>query len=84
MRLDEPRIDPLHEDTWTDHDRLLIRATDELKNDTFMSDETWNGLKQNYSDQQMMDLVFTCGQYVMVSMALNSFGVPLDEGLEGF
>jgi hypothetical protein len=31
-----------------------------------------------------MDLVFTVGQYVLVCMALNTFEVPLDEGLEGF
>ena len=29
----------------------------------------------------MMDLVFTVGEYNLVSMALNSFGVQLDEGL---
>ena len=29
----------------------------------------------------MMDLVFTVGQYNLVSMALNSFGVQLDEDL---
>jgi len=32
----------------------------------------------------MMDLVFAVGQYNLVSMALNSFGVQLDPGLEGF
>jgi hypothetical protein len=32
----------------------------------------------------MMDLVFTVGQYNMVSMALNSFGVQLDDYIEGF
>jgi len=31
-----------------------------------------------------MDVVFTVGQYNLVSMALNSFGVQLDEGLKGF
>ena len=31
-----------------------------------------------------MDLVFTCGQYNMVSMALNSFGVQLDPDISGF
>jgi hypothetical protein len=31
-----------------------------------------------------MDIVFTVGQYVLVSTALNTFQVPLDEGLEGF
>ena len=31
-----------------------------------------------------MDLVFTVGQYNLVSMALNSFGVQLDEGISGW
>ena len=69
---------------WNEHESLLIRATDELHKDAFISDETWSGLAKNYSDQQMMDLVFTCGQYNLVSMALNSFGVQLDDDIEGF
>jgi hypothetical protein len=32
----------------------------------------------------MMDLVFTVGQYNLVSMALNSFGVQPDAGLPGW
>ncbi|MFT6117818.1 MAG: alkylhydroperoxidase family enzyme, partial [Candidatus Azotimanducaceae bacterium] len=63
---------------WNTHDALLLRAADELHQDAFIKDATWQGLKQTFSDQQMMDLVFTCGQYTMVSMALNSFGVQLD------
>ncbi len=69
---------------WSTHDALLIRAADELHNDAFISDETWQGLKADFTDQQMMDLVFTCGQYTMVSMALNSFGVQLDPDIKGF
>ena len=69
---------------WSEHEAHIIRAADELKNDAFISDATWNGLKQTYSDEQMMDLVFTCGQYNMVSMALNSFGVQLDPDITGF
>ena len=69
---------------WSDHEALLIKAADELHGDAFISDETWAGLTKTYNDQQMMDLVFTCGQYNMVSMALNSFGVQLDDDIEGF
>lgn len=69
---------------WSKHEALIIRATDELKDDACISDETWNGLKQTYSDEQMMDLVFTVGQYNLVSMALNSFGVQLDDDIKGF
>lgn len=69
---------------WSDTDKFLLAATDELHGDAFISDDTWAGLTKTFSDQQMMDLVFTCGQYNLVSMALNSFGVQLDEDLEGF
>jgi hypothetical protein len=31
-----------------------------------------------------MDLIFTAGQYKLVSMVLNSLGVQLEEGFEGF
>jgi 4-carboxymuconolactone decarboxylase len=67
-----------------EHDRLLLKAVDELHADAFISDTTWNTLAKRYDTRQMMDLVFTVGQYNLVSMALNSFGVQLDEGLEGF
>ena len=65
-------------------DRLLLQATDELHADAHVSDATWQALSEHYSTQQMMDLVFTVGQYNLVSMALNSFGVQLDEGLPGW
>ena len=61
--------------------RLLLLATDELHADAHISDGTWQGLAEHFNQQQMMDLVFTVGQYNLVSMALNSFGVQLDKGV---
>jgi len=69
---------------WSEFDRALIRATDELHGDSFIKDETWEVLRSRYSTQQMMDLVFTVGEYNLVSMALNSFGVQLDRNRYGF
>jgi 4-carboxymuconolactone decarboxylase len=66
------------------HEALLLRAADELHADAFISDATWEGLSRHYHTQQLMDIVFTVGQYTLVSMALNSFGVQLDRGLHGF
>ena len=34
--------------------------------------------------QEMIDVIFAVGQYHVVSMALNSLGVQLDEGVRGF
>lgn len=70
-------------EAWSDHERLVLEATDELHGDAFISDGTWAGLAKTYSPQQMMDLVFTVGQYNLVSMALNSFGVQADPEIEG-
>ena len=65
---------------WSAADAALIRATDELHAQQFITDATWNELGAHFSDKQRMDVVFTCAQYTQVSMILNSFGVQLDEG----
>lgn len=68
---------------WSELDVLLLRATDELHSDAFVSDPTWKGLASHLSTQQLMDLVFAVGQYNLVSMVLNTLGVQLDEGVTG-
>jgi 4-carboxymuconolactone decarboxylase len=70
--------------TFSEKERLLLKAAEELHADAFISDATWQGLSRYYETQQLMDIVFTVGQYALVSMALNSFGVQLDSGLKGF
>jgi 4-carboxymuconolactone decarboxylase len=61
-------------------ERALLRATDELHEDAFVSDATWAALTEHYDVQQVLDLIFTVGQYHLVSMALNSLGVQLESG----
>jgi 4-carboxymuconolactone decarboxylase len=68
---------------WNEHEAALIQATDDLHLNSVVSDATWATLSKTYSTEQMMDVVFTIGQYNMVSWALNSFGVPLDDFLPG-
>lgn len=65
---------------WSPADAALIRATDELHDDQFVSPPTWTALREHFSEKQAMDVVFTAGQYTQVSMLLNTFGVQLDEG----
>ncbi len=66
---------------WADKERLLLIATDELRNDAFISNATWQSLSEHYNTEQLMDIVFTAGQYNLVSMALNTLGVQLDSGM---
>jgi 4-carboxymuconolactone decarboxylase len=68
---------------WNRHDAALVQAADDLFDNSVVSDDTWKVLAETYNTQQMMDLVFSIGQYNLVSWALNSFGVPLDDFLPG-
>ena len=68
---------------WSDAERALLQATDELHQDSFVSDATWAALAKHFETQQLLDLIFTVGQYHMVSMALNTLGVQLEEGAIG-
>jgi len=64
---------------WSDLDRAMLRATDELTTDHFVTDATWAALAP-LGDKGRMDLVMTVGQYTQVSMILNSFGVQVEDG----
>lgn len=69
---------------WSDGDRALLTAVDELHADAMIGDETYRSLVAIWSTEQLMDFVFAVGQYQLVSMVLNTFGVQLDPGIPGF
>lgn len=69
---------------WSELESALLKAVDELHAHAFVGDATWKLLAEQYSTEQVIDLIFTVGQYHTVSMALNSLGVQLEEGFNGF
>lgn len=68
---------------WSDAERALLRATDELLDDAFVTDATWEALRRHFPVEQVLDLIFAVGQYDLVSMALNTLGVQPEPGVEG-
>jgi 4-carboxymuconolactone decarboxylase len=66
---------------WSEKDAAILAAADELHEDSRISDATWATLTGHLSSEQMLDLVFAIGNYHLVSFALNSCGVQLDEGI---
>ncbi len=69
---------------WDQSDGALLRAVDELLMDAFISDATWQMLSERFDTRQLIDIVFTVGQYHLIAMAMNTLGVQLDDGVEGF
>jgi alkylhydroperoxidase family enzyme len=67
---------------WTELDRAMLSAVDELIGAGEIGDETWGLLAAELDEQQLMDLVFTVGAYEILAMAFRSFGVELDDDLE--
>jgi 4-carboxymuconolactone decarboxylase len=68
---------------WDPFEACLLRAADELHDDQCLTDATYAELAERYDEKQMLDLVFTVGQYHLVSMALNSMRVERDDGVTG-
>ena len=63
---------------WSEEQRLLLRAADELHQTYFIADGTWEALKAHLTEEQMMDLVYVVGHYTQVCMILNTFGVQVE------
>ena len=69
---------------WDTFEATLLLAVDELYIDSFITDATWQKLAVKYNEHQLIDLVFTVGQYNLVSMVLNTLGIQLEDGIDGF
>lgn len=66
---------------WDELDRAMLRAVDELLDDNMVTDATWAALAGHLDVHQLMDLVFTVGQYNKLAMAFRSFGIEPDPDL---
>jgi alkylhydroperoxidase family enzyme len=85
--LSDDEIDrvPRGEDAaWTDRERLLFAAVDQLVEGRDVDDTTWEALDRDLTTEQVLDLVFTVGQYVLVSTALRTLRVQREPGVDGF
>ena len=66
---------------WTDDERTLLRAVDELHDDHRIGDTTWSALAARYGTEELIELPMLAGHYALLAGTLNSLGVPLDAGL---
>jgi alkylhydroperoxidase family enzyme len=66
---------------WPARESALLASADQLHHTQSIDDETYALLAEHYDAQQLLDIVFTVGQYHLVSMALNTFGVERDDGV---
>jgi 4-carboxymuconolactone decarboxylase len=64
------------EGPWTESERALLQAADELHTDHDVSDGTWTALAAHYERPALVEILFVVGQYTMLSMVANAAGIP--------
>ena len=63
---------------WSDLERLVIRAVDELASQSRIGEATWAELSKQMNRKQIMELPFIVGSYTLLCYAVNSMGVQLE------
>lgn len=66
---------------WNERDRILLTAVDELVGSAFLSDDTWEELSRYYGTHELMEIMFTVGNYYLMAMVYNTMGVPMNHNL---
>ena len=64
--------------SWSDAERALLTAADELHSGTDVSDSTWSVLATHYDAAALVEILFVVGQYTMLSMVANAAGIPAE------
>jgi AhpD family alkylhydroperoxidase len=65
-------------DGWSDRERALLAAANELHESHDLSDETWAELRQHVSQPEAIEFLLLVGHYEMLATFINTLRVPLD------
>ncbi len=71
--------DDVSEATWSERQRLLLKATDEMHLMRDVSDELWADLRGEFSDEELIELCMLVGHYEMLAMTIASLRIQPDE-----
>ena len=65
-------------DGWTDRERALLRAIDELSESRDISDDTWAELRTQLSENECIELVMLSGQYESLATTIATLRIQTD------
>ena len=66
---------------FTEFERVLIRATEDLVNEHEISNANWDALAAEWNEQQLLDFMFTVGCYAMVAGVMRTTGAERQDDL---
>lgn len=63
---------------WSDAERTLIGAVDELERTGSWAEDTWNALGRSLDDEQRMELLIAVGWYRTICTLCNGLALPVE------
>lgn len=66
---------------WTEDEKIILKATDQLTTSTDLDDNHWQELRTILNEQQILDFLFTLGAYIQMSMVTNVLRIEREEAL---
>ena len=70
-------------DGWNEAQSALLLAVDQLHSDCEIHDVCWDALSQHLSEKQILDFIFTVGNYRLLASVMRSVKVERDAGVPG-
>lgn len=67
---------------WSDAERAVLRAVEQLRDQSDLDDAAWNALAQHFGRHPMMDFLFTVGTYMLLALAFNAMRIELEPELQ--
>jgi alkylhydroperoxidase family enzyme len=63
---------------WSDEERLLLDACDQLHHGCDIDDQVWRALRELFSEEAMLEILMLAGYYRMVSYLTNALRLPAE------
>jgi len=67
---------------WSEAERAVLRAVEQLRDQSDLDDAAWDALARHFDRQQMMDFLFTVGAYMLLALAFNAMRIELETELQ--
>ena len=68
------------DDCWSDADRAVLRAVDELHHSFDLTDDTWSSLVAHADEDAALEVVLLAGWYHAISFAVRALRLPMEPG----
>jgi alkylhydroperoxidase family enzyme len=68
---------------WSDHERAIMRAAEELREGAMVSDATWGKLAETLSEAQLFEVLVVIGHFTNIAYMQNSMRIRLEPSNPG-